>query len=255
MRSFVVVLSLLPGLICAQNEWITYFMVRFEPDLRTRLKDMNELTGQLNVVSAPPDSSRLKGLGFDFAIKGRNHVIGMTAMGASEALVGNPDFRYTYSYLPQGSVVRVTDTISAAIDMFHFRLFYGYGTNTRKTNALINVFLAFDHVVGRLLVLDPLFAAYIQSVNTGQQPPVGLNQLNQFRSDLLGATIGANMGFATFRREDLQVLVTLTPTLSINHRTDELLDGTRLQRGWRSSIGLSLGFGLGGTWKRYRAYR
>lgn len=254
MRSLVLAFMLLQLYALAQDEWITYFMVRFDPNMRTRLTDINELTGQQNVISAPPDSSRLKGLGFDFAIKGKNHVIGLTALGASEALVGNPNFRYTYSYLPQGSVLRVTDTISATIDMFHFRVLYGYGTNTRKTNALLNVFFALDHVVGRLIVVDPLFAAYVQSVNNGRQPPVGLNELNQFRSDLIGGTLGANVGLATFRKKDLQVLLTLTPVLSINHRTDKLLDGTKLQRGWRSSVGLSLGFGLGGTWKRYRTY-
>lgn len=254
MRLLAVLLTLLTLKCCAQKEWISYIMVRFEPDVRTRLTDMNELTGQQGSISAAPDSSRLKGLGFDFAIKGQNHLIGFAAFGASESLVGNPNFRYTYSYLPQGSVVTISDTISASIDMFHFRLFYGYGTNTRKTNALINMFIALDHVVGRLLVVDPAFVAYVQAVNARRSPPVGLNDLNQFRSDLLGATLGANVGLATFKRTDLQVLLTLTPTFSINHRTDKLLDGTKIQRGWRNSIGLSLGVGMGGTWKRYRSY-
>lgn len=238
--------------VYAQDEWITYFMCRFDPGVRTRITDVNELAGSDSILYVPEDSTRLQALGLELGIKGGRHAIGLSFFGSTESLVGNSNFRYTYSYLPQGSAVRVSDTLNATIEMFHTRLLYGYGTNTRRTNAFFNAFVGLDHVVGRLLIIDSTFIAYVRSVNNGQQPGTGKNDLNQYRTDLFGITIGGNMGFAMFKKEDFQLLFTISPTFSVNHRMDTLLDGNKHHRGLRSSIGLSIGVGFGGTWKRYR---
>lgn len=236
----------------AQDEWITYLMGRFDPSVNSRITDVNELSGNDSIAYMPQDSSRMRALGLELGIKGGRHLIAASVFGSSEALVGNSSFRYTYSYLPRGSVVAVSDTLDAVIDMLHYRLKYAYGTNTRRTNALFNVFIALDHVVGRLLIVDSTFIAHVNAVNNGRQPGTGFNDLEQFRTDLLGVSFGFNLGFAMFKKEHLQVLATITPSFSINHRIDKLLDGSKHHRGLRSSVGLSIGIGLGGTWKRYR---
>ncbi|HRH38046.1 MAG TPA: hypothetical protein PK760_06860 [Flavobacteriales bacterium] len=253
-RGLLVAIVLSCGIVSAmaQNKWLSYFMVRFEPFVRTRVTDVNELAGSDSVLYAPIDSSRLRSLGVELGIKGGRHQVSVSWFGSSEALVGNSNFRYTYSYLPQGSLVQVNDTLNVTINMSHFRLAYGYGTNTRKTNTLIGAFIGLDHITGRLLVADSAFAAYVQAVNSGRQPGTAYNDLNQYRTDLYGITVGGNIGLATMKTWEFQMFFTLTPTFSWNYRIDTLVDGSKHDKGFRSSVGLSLGIGFGGLWKRYQ---
>lgn len=239
---------------CAQDEWITYFMVRFDPAVRSRITDVDELAGRDSILYTPIDSSRMRALGVELGIKGGNHMVGYSIFTTTESLVGNAGFRASYAYLPQGSAVSLNDTMVATIKMLHQRLFYAYGTNTRRTNAFFNAFVGLDHVVGRLLIVDSTFVAYVNAMNGGQRQGAGYNDLNQYRSDLFGITIGGNLGFAMLKTEDFQLFFTVTPSFSVNHRMDTLLDGSKHHRGLRSSVGLSLGIGFGGTWKRYRSY-